>query len=285
MRTLRSHIALHVALPSVLCALLVAGCGRGADGASSTSATVTVACTTSVLDSGLLDALVAAFERASPAVDVKVVAVGTGEALELGRRKDADVLIVHAKEDEERFVAEGHGIERRDLMQNDFVIVGPPDDPAGVRGAPDAASAMRAIAESKAPFISRGDRSGTHARELALWQAAGVPTPTPATDPWYGSAGQGMGEVLAIASETGAYTLTDSATFRAMRSTLDLDIVWEGDAPLTNVYGVVLVAGSPEPGAARAFFDWLTSPAATDLIRSFGAQEYGEPLFVPIAGS
>ena len=177
-----------------------------------------LASTTSTQDSGLFDVLIPAFEKANPDYKVKVIAVGTGEALKLGETKDADVLLVHAKADEEKFVANGFGVERKDVMYNDFLIVGPADDPAGVKASADTTAAMLAIEKAgnaeKASFVSRGDDSGTNKKELKLWAQAGVePTPTPEADPWYEETGQGMGETLKVTSEKKGYTLTDRATY------------------------------------------------------------------------
>lgn len=278
-----------------LAACAPAGRGRTGERAAAPEPTrVVLASTTSTQDSGLLDVLVPAFETAHPEYRVDVVAVGTGEALELGRNGDADVLLVHARADEERFVADGFGTERRDVCYNDFVIVGPAADPAGVRGASDARQAMLAIATDAergtgsrgdgrsaagATFVSRGDDSGTHTKELALWKAAGV---TPDGE-WYLSTGQGMGETLKVASEKQAYTLADRATFLAMRPALDLEVLYEGDASLRNQYGVVLVADARNPAGGRAFADWVTSAAGQEVIGSFGIETYGQALFTPNA--
>ncbi len=273
--------ALALALPSVL-----AGCGNAArlSGTSGIEPTeVVIASTTSTQDSGLFDVLIPAFEKAHPECVVKVIAVGTGEALALGRTKDADVLLVHAKTEEDEFVAAGFGVERSDVMYNDFVVVGPPTDPAGVRRATDLLSAIRALAAGRAPFVSRGDGSGTHKKELELWSAAGVTTPTPDARPWYDSAGQGMGEVLMIASNRRGYTLTDRATYLSMRAALDLAILREGDAELRNQYGVVVVAGARNQAGGQAFFDWILGEEGQRVIGGYGVEEYGRPLFIPNA--
>lgn len=264
-------------------------------GATSEPTRVILASTTSTQDSGLLDVLVAAFEAAHPEYRVDVVAVGTGEALQMGRNGDADVLLVHAKDDEQRFVADGYGTERRDVCYNDFVIVGPPADPASVRDARDASAAMRAIAAAGgwrpdgrhggapvmpgAAFVSRGDDSGTHKKELALWEAAGV---APGGD-WYLSTGQGMGETLKVASEKQAYTLADRATFLAMRSALDLEVLYEGASDLRNQYGVIPVTGARNAAGARAFAEWVTSAEGQKVIGSFGVEKFGQALFTPSA--
>ncbi len=277
-----------------LVVLALAGCGGSQGETTETTETapaekseVILSSTTSTQDSGLFDELIPAFEDANPEYEVKVVAVGTGEALRLGETKDADVLLVHAKSDEEKFVANGFGVERQDVMYNDFVLVGPSADPAGVKNAADIGAAMVSVAEAggkgEAVFITRGDDSGTHKKELALWRAAEITTPTPEAQDWYESTGQGMGETLKIASEKAAYTLADRATFLSMRDSIDLEIVREGDPDLLNQYGVIVVEGAKNQEGGQAFFDWILSPDAQKLIGEFGVEEFGEPLFVPNA--
>ncbi len=240
---------------------------------------VIIASTTSTEDSGLFAALVPAFEDAYPQYRVSVVAVGTGQALEIGRSKDADVVLVHSKADEEAFVAEGYGEERLDVMYNDFVLVGPPADPAGVAGGADAVAAFTQIADGARAFISRGDDSGTHKKEMNIWDATGITAP----GPWYLSVGQGMGEVLTMASEVEAYTLADRGTYLAMRERLELDVLVEGDERLFNPYGVIVVTGAANLEGARAFASWIVSAEGQEIIRTFGVDMYGEPLFVPDA--
>ena len=193
---------------------------------------VVVASTTSTQDSGLFDVLIPAFEEAYPQYKAKIIAVGSGEAIKLGETKDADVLLVHSPAAEKKFIADGFATERNDVMYNDFVIVGPPADPAGVKGSTSAAEAMKKIAEAgkagKATFVSRGDESGTHSKEKTLWAGASITTPTPAADPWYISTGQGMGETLKVADEKGAYTIADRATWLSMKEQLPgLTILYE----------------------------------------------------------
>lgn len=275
-----------VVVLSAIPVCLQAGCSAGSANSSvSDVATreVVLASTTSTQDSGLFDVLVPAFEQASPEYAIQVVAVGTGEALELGRTKDADVLLVHATADEEAFVAEGYGVERADVMYNEFIIVGPATDPSGVKDADDVREAMTAIATGAASFISRGDDSGTHKKELGLWAEAGIAAPTPDAQDWYESSGQGMGETLTIASNKGAYTLTDRATFLSMRDTLDLVIVREGDRDLRNQYGVIVVTDAANQEGGQAFFDWIVSDEGQEVIGTYGVEEYGEPLFIPNA--
>jgi len=249
-----------------------------------------LATTTSTADSGLLDAILPDFEAAYNA-RVDVVAVGTGQAIEIGQAGDADVILVHARAREDAFVEEGSGLARYDVMYNDFIIVGPTDDPAGVQGMTSAAEALAAIAAAEAPFASRGDDSGTHTKELSLWEKAGV---TPEGD-WYNSLGQGMGETLTFANESEAYTLTDRGTYLSMSDTLpNLAIMVGGDSiadnadsALLNPYGVIPV--NPELSAninaelAQQFVDWLISPEVQEQIGQYGVEEFGQPLFYPNA--
>lgn len=238
-----------------------------------------LASTTSTEDSGLFSHLLPAFEHAHPEFHVAVVAVGTGEALEMGKRGDADVVLVHAPEAESLFVAQGYGEERREVMYNDFVIVGPESDPAGVRGLTDPAEALERIAASRTAFVSRGDDSGTHKRELALWKLAGI-VPAGA---WYLQAGLGMGEVLRLASERRGYTLTDRATYLFLEDHLSLDVLVEGDAHLRNIYGVIPVRGSARSAGARAFMEWITGAEGQMRIGEYGVERFGRALFVPSA--
>lgn len=267
------------------CAVLLslAACG-GTDraGAPPAEKSLILATTTSTEDSGLLDELLPAF-TADTGWRVKPLAVGSGQAIELGRRGEADVLLVHSPEAELEFVAEGTAGQRRLVMHNDFVLVGPPEDPAGIRGLP-AGQAMRTIAASAAGFVSRGDDSGTHAREKQLWDRNEV-VPAGA---WYRSTGQGMGATLRVASETAAYTLTDRATFLSQEANLTLEVLSEGDKDLLNIYHVIELtkrAGDRvRPDGARAFADWIVGPRAQRMIGDFGAGDGGRPLFVPDAG-
>lgn len=264
-------------LAIVALALLLVGCG-GAD-------ELILATTTSTENSGLLDELVPLFEEQS-GVNVKVVAVGSGAALTLGEQGDADVLLVHSPAAEQEFVDAGFGVERRRIMFNDFVIVGPPADPAGIASASTAVDAMRAIAEEGAAFVSRGDDSGTHARERALWAAAGLEVPSDRS--WYAESGQGMGATLTIAAQTRAYTLSDRATYLAVASPEELAIAVEGDEVLRNVYHLIIVNPDRHGGlntqAARAFSDFLVDPETQALISGFGVEEHGQPLFTGDAG-
>lgn len=240
-----------------------------------------LATTTSTEASGLLNSLLPVFED-EYGVYVDVVAVGTGQALQLGKDGNADVLMVHARDLEDAFMAEGHGVRREDLMYNDFIIVGPFADPAGIAGMADVVEAMTAIASTGSTFISRGDDSGTHVMELSLWKAAGI---EPQSD-WYVSSGQGMGPVLTMADEQEGYALTDRATYlvRTPEGT-DLVISVEGDERLFNLYGVIAVNPEKSPliqaGLANKFIDWLVGMEAQTLIGEYGVPEFGSPLFIP----
>ena len=247
------------------------------------SATVILSTTTSTQDSGLLDVLVPMFERRT-GFTLKTIAVGTGQALALAARGEADVTLAHAPALEKKYVEERKVLNRRLVMYNDFVIVGPREDPARVTGVPRAAEALGRIAGTRSRFVSRGDRSGTHTLELALWREAGI-EPRGA---WYIESGQGMGQTLGIAGDRRAYTLADRATWLAVRQRLDLAVVVERDRALLNVYSVMETnpASGPRvnPAGGRAFADFMVSAEAQALIRVFGADRHGQPLFVPIAG-
>lgn len=219
------------------------------------------------------------FADAHPGLVVRTIVVGSGEALELGRRGDADVLLVHAPAAEKRFVEQGHARSRAALMSNQFVIVGPADDPAGIGRISDPAAALGAIARHASRFISRGDSSGTHERELALWRRAGT---TPER-PWYLESGQGQGTTLQIASERQAYTLTDRATFDVLSDIIDLVPLVEGHPALVNPYSVIVPARAAHPSEAKMLADWLTSEAGHRAIRSFRLPGATRPLFVPTA--
>ncbi len=260
----------------VMCA---GGCQRQEE--QPVSPRLILATTTSTQDSGLLDAILPDFERRTGA-RVDVVAVGTGQTLQLGRDCNADVLLVHAPALEAQFMAAGGGARRAEVMYNDFVSLGPPDDPAGVKGMTDAAAAVTRIAAAQAPFLSRGDDSGTHTKELSVWKAAGI---EPAGN-WYISAGQGMGAVLTMANEQRAYTLSDRATYLARTLTgTELEIMVEGDPALFNPYGVIVVNPEQCPNVdadlAHQFVDWMVSVPTQELIASFGQEEFGQSLFTP----
>ncbi|HET89437.1 MAG TPA: tungsten ABC transporter substrate-binding protein [Chloroflexi bacterium] len=245
------------------------------------SANLILATTTSTQDSGLLDFILPDFQ-AEYNITVDVIAVGTGQAIQLGKDGNADVLLVHARSQENAFMDEGHGVRREDVMYNDFIIVGPADDPAGVQGMRDAAAALRMVADAEATFISRGDDSGTHTKEKAIWTAAEI---EPAGD-WYVSAGQGMGAVLTMADEQQAYTLSDRATYLARTlEGIELEILVEGDPILFNPYGVIAVNPDKSPDIqvdlANTFIDWLVSLPTQEKIAQCGVVEFGAPLFTP----
>lgn len=241
---------------------------------------ITLSSTTSTQDSGLFGYILPIFKTAT-GISVHVVAVGTGQALALGERGDADALLVHDRAGEDKFVAEGYGIDRRDVMYNDFVIVGPGADPAAIRGLKDAKKALAQIAAAKAPFASRGDDSGTNRMELRLWKSAGV-APDPKAG-WYRDVGQGMGPTLNIAAGMGAYTLTDRATWANFKNRQDLEILVEGDALLLNPYGSILVNPAKWPlvkvAVARTWHEWLTSKSGLEAIVAYKIN--GEELFFP----
>lgn len=241
---------------------------------------ITLSSTTSTQDSGLFGYILPIFKKAS-GIDVHVVAVGTGQALAIGERGDADALLVHDRVGEDKFVAEGYGIDRRDVMYNDFVVVGPKADPAHIRGLKDAKKALSQIADAKAPFASRGDDSGTNRMELRLWKSAGI-QPDPHSG-WYRDLGQGMGATLNIAAGMNAYTLTDRATWANFKNRQDLEILVEGDAVLLNPYGSILVNPAKWPkmklADAKIWHEWLTSRAGLDAVTSYKIN--GEELFFP----
>jgi tungstate transport system substrate-binding protein len=244
---------------------------------------IVAASTTSTQDSGLFGHILPLF-KAKTGIDVKVVSQGTGQALDTGRRGDADVVFVHAKPQEEKFVADGFGVKRFPVMYNDFILVGPASDPAGAKGK-DIVAGLKAIKAKGAPFISRGDKSGTHAAELALWKAAGIDVGGADKGPWYREIGQGMGAALNTASASNAYVLTDRGTWLSFRNRGDLAIVVEGDNRLFNQYGVILV--NPEKHAhvkkelGQAFIDWLVSPEGQKAIADYKVN--GDQLFFPNA--
>ncbi len=292
---------LRIAALSVLVclSLSLAACGPGAAVPTATSApptsapqtqTLRLATTTSTDDSGLLDAILPDFEAKYNA-KVDVVAVGTGQALEIGSKGDADVVLVHSRKAEDQFVADGHAKERFDVMYNDFIIVGPPDDPAKIAGTASAKDAFKAIMDTQATFTSRGDKSGTNTKELSIWASLNI-TPT-AEMKWYNALGQGMGETLTFANEQKAYTLSDRGTYLAQKDNLpDLVILLGGqtlaenkDKSLLNPYGVMAVDPDKHPGVnfdlASKFVEWITSVDEQQKIFDYGKDKFGQPLFYP----
>jgi tungstate transport system substrate-binding protein len=245
---------------------------------------IIVASTTSTQDSGLFGHILPLF-KAKTGIEVKVVAQGTGQALESGRRGDADVVFVHAKAQEEKFVADGFGVQRFEVMYDDFVLIGPKADPAKIKGGKDVAVALKAIETAGSTFVSRGDKSGTHSAELALWKVAGL-DPAAAKPAWYKEIGQGMGAALNTAGAMSAYVLADRGTWIAFKNKADLDIVVEGDTKLFNQYGVMLVSPAKFPTVKKdlgqSFIDWLTSVEGQTATRSYKID--GQQLFFPNAG-
>lgn len=280
MKLARSGLA---AAAAMLGCLAIADAMESRGAARADDNTLLVASTTSTQDSGLFGHILPLF-KAKSGIEVRVIAQGTGQALDTGRRGDADVVFVHARAQEEAFVADGFGVKRHPVMYNDFVLIGPANDPAGVRGSKDIAAALRAILDKAAVFISRGDRSGTHSAELALWKQAGIDIAA-AKGPWYRDIGQGMGAALNAATASGGYVLSDRATWIAFKNKGDLSIAVEGDKRLFNQYGVILVNPSKHPhvktAKGRAFIDWLVSPEGQAAIASFRVN--GEQLFFPNA--
>ncbi len=251
--------------------------------ASAQDKSIVVASTTSTQDSGLFDYLLPLFKKKT-GITVKVVAQGTGQALDTGRRGDADVVFVHAKSQEEKFLADGQGVKRYPVMYNDFVLIGPKNDPAGIKGMKDVAKALRTIKAKQASFISRGDRSGTHTAELKLWKDAGIDIEKD-RGPWYKPIGQGMGAALNMASASNAYVLSDRGTWIHFKNKHDLAILVEGDKRMFNQYGVMLVNPAKHPNVktelGQEFIDWLISPEGQKAIANYKVN--GEQLFYPDA--
>lgn len=252
--------------------------------AEAASKTLILATTTSTQDSGLLDVLVPAFEKES-GYFVKTIAVGSGQAMTMGEKGEADVLLVHSPDAEKKFMEKQAGVNRRLVMHNDFVVVGPANDPAKIKGSTSSADAFKKIAAAGALFLSRGDKSGTHAKEQGLWKNAAV---TAEGQKWYQQTGLGMGQTLNVAAEKRGYTLTDRATYLALKKTLGLEILVEGDAKLLNIYHVIEVNPAKWPkvnsAGAKAFADFMTVKKTQEIIGTFGVAKFGAPLFFPDAG-
>jgi tungstate transport system substrate-binding protein len=240
--------------------------------------------TTSTQDSGLLDVLIPIFEKKT-GYFVKTIAVGSGQAMAMGQKGEADVLLVHSPAAEKKFVSEGYGVNRRLVMHNDFIVVGPVEDPAKIKGTKAAVEAFKKIASAGQVFLSRGDKSGTHSKELTIWKAAGI---NPEGQKWYQQTGLGMGQTLNVASEKKGYTLADRGTYLALKKKLGLDILAEGDAILLNIYHVIEVnpAKWPKVNAAgsKAFADFVVSKEVQEIVKTFGVDKFGSPLFFPDAG-
>ncbi|MGZ3607648.1 MAG: substrate-binding domain-containing protein [Syntrophales bacterium] len=245
---------------------------------------IILATTTSTQDSGLLDVLLPIFEKVT-GYFVKTIAVGSGQAMAMGQKGEADVLLVHSPEAEKKFMAQGYGVNRRLVMHNDFIIVGPRTDPAGIKGLRSSLEAFRKIAAANTVFMSRGDNSGTNAKEKSIWRDAGI---NPEGQKWYQQTGLGMGQTLSVAAEKKTYTLADRGTYLALKKNLGLDIVVEGDAALLNIYHVIEVNPAKWPkvnsAGAKACTDFMVSRQTQDIIRRFGVEKYGSPLFFPDAG-
>jgi len=246
--------------------------------------TIILATTTSTQDSGLLDVLIPVFEKKT-GYFIKTIAVGSGQAMAMGQKGEADVLLVHSPKAEKKFVAEGYGINRRLIMHNDFMIVGPPEDPAKIKGMKSAQESFKKIASGKVFFLSRGDNSGTHSKEKDIWKAAGI---NPEGEKWYQQTGLGMGQTLSVVAEKKGYTLADRGTYLALKKNLNLDILVKGDAILLNIYHVIEVNPTKWPkvnsAGAKTFADFMVSKETQDIIKNFGVEKFGSPLFFPDAG-
>jgi len=243
-----------------------------------------LATTTSTQDTGLLDVLIPIFEKET-GYFVKTIAVGSGQAMAMGQKGEADVLLVHSPDAEKKFMEEGLGVNRRLVMHNDFIIVGPETDPAKIKGTKSSADALKKISSANALFVSRGDNSGTHAKEKSLWKKSGI---TAAGQKWYQETGLGMGQTLNVASEKKGYTLTDRGTYLAVKKNLALVILVEGDAALLNIYHVIDVNAARWPkvnaDGAKAFADFMVSKKVQNIVKTFGTEKFGSPLFFPDAG-
>jgi tungstate transport system substrate-binding protein len=246
--------------------------------------TVIMATTTSTQDSGLLDVLIPIFEKKT-GYFVKTIAVGSGQAMAMGQKGEADVLLVHSPTAEKKFVAEGYGINRRLIMHNDYIIVGPPDDPAKIKGLKSASESFKNIASAKALFLSRADKSGTNSKEMDIWKVSGI---KPEGEKWYQQTGLGMGQTLSVTAEKKGYTLADRGTYLALKKNLGLDILVEGDAILLNIYHVIEVNPAKWPKVnvpgGKAFADFMVSNETQGIIKTFGVEKFGSPLFFPDAG-
>jgi len=269
---------------SLALAVFLVASGASLTVAAQENRSIILATTTSTQDSGLLDVLVPAFEKETGYI-VKTISVGSGQALKMGEKGEADVLLAHSPDAEKKLVEQGFAINRRVVMHNDFVIVGPPNDLAGIKSSKSAREAFKRIAEGNALFFSRGDNSGTHALELKLWKAADLNVEG---KKWYQQTGLGMGQTLNVSAEKRAYTLTDRGTYLSLKKTLGLDILVEGDSLLLNVYHVMEVNSAKWPkvnsAGGKAFADFMVSKKAQDIIRTFGVEKFGSALFFPDAG-
>lgn len=274
-------ISCKLRIGSVIAAIMVL---LGASALQAQEKTIILATTTSTQDSGLLDVLVPAFEKKT-GYFVKTISVGSGQAMAMGQKGEADVLLVHSPAAEKQFMADGLGVERRLVMHNDFIILGPAEDPAKIKGIKSAPEAFKKIAAAGSLFLSRGDNSGTHAKEKAVWKDAGVAYEG---EKWYQQTGLGMGQTLNVANEKKGYVLADRGTYLALAKNLKLDLLVEGDAVLLNIYHVIEVNPSKWPKVnskgAKAFADFMVSKETQDTIKTFGVDKFGSPLFFPDAG-
>jgi tungstate transport system substrate-binding protein len=245
---------------------------------------IILATTTSTQDTGLLDVLIPIFEKQT-GYFVKTIAVGSGQAMAMGQKGEADVLLVHSPDAEKKFVEDGYGINRQLVMHNDFIIVGPGDDPAKIKGVKSSAEALKLVAKAEGLFLSRGDNSGTHAKEKTLWKKADI---NPVGQKWYQETGLGMGQTLNVAAEKKGYTLADRGTYLSLKKNLGLDVLVEGDAALLNIYHVIEVNSTKWPkvnvAGAKAFADFMVSKKTQNIIKTFGMDKFGSPLFFPDAG-
>jgi len=256
----------------------------GIPSAQAQSKTIILATTTSTQDSGLLDVLLPIFEKKT-GYFVKTIAVGSGQAMAMGQKGETDVLLVHSPEAEKKFIAEGYGINRRLIMHNDYIIVGSSEDQAKLKGTKSSSESFKKIALAKVLFLSRGDNSGTHSKEKAIWKAAGI---NPEGEKWYQQTGLGMGQTLNVTAEKKGYTLADRGTYLALKKNLNLDILVEGDAILLNIYHVIEVNPAKwskvNAAGGKAFADFMVSKETQDIIKTFGIDKFGSPLFFPDAG-
>ena len=275
------RVVRYVTVWGVLFFVLLVG---GAISIQAQEKTVILATTTSTQDSGLLDALLPMFEKQT-GYFVKTIAVGSGQAMAMGQKGEADVLLVHSPAAEQKFIADGFGVNRKLVMHNDYIIVGPADDPAKIKGMKSTPESFKKIASAAGLFLSRGDNSGTNAKEKEVWKAAGI---NPEGQKWYQQTGLGMGQTLNVANEKYGYTLADRGTYLSLKKNLKLDILMEGDAILLNIYHVIEVNPTKWPkvnvAGAKAFSDFMVAKATQDVIKTYGVEKFGAPLFFPDAG-
>jgi tungstate transport system substrate-binding protein len=269
---------------AIIAAVFMIGMALPANAAAPAQKNLILATTTSTQDSGLLDVLIPVFEKKT-GYFVKTIAVGSGQAMAMGQKGEADVMLVHSPDAEKKFMAEGHGVNRLIIMHNDFIVIGPPADPAAIKGAKTAVEAFKMIAAAGSLFMSRGDNSGTHAKEQGIWKAAGI---KPEGQKFYQQTGLGMGQTLNVAAEKKGYTLADRGTYLSLKKNLGMEILKEGDPILLNVYHVIQVnpANWPKINAdgAKAFSDFMVSTDTQGIIKTFGVEKYGGALFFPDAG-